>query len=361
MAWTPSGLAQSNVPESFVEFDLPPFVWPTYQQEFSEKKWQMDTVFDQVRQYAIEGLERSPQPLDSIHYEGYLSNAPQRHQSVKQLRDMQYLYALAWSYEFTHQQKFAQQGIEYLSAWTSAYKPTGNDVNENKLDAIFLGYTIFYPLLERDLRQQIEDWMKTLAEMHISLWDPDEGSSNRHAKSVKLILLAGRCLDNKRLLNFATIAYQELLQKCLLPTGATTDLERRKSMHYNVSCLQVLLEVALLIDPWMPDIYTLKTENGGSLKRSVAFLLPYVLGKQEFREWVGTNVEGFDRKRAISQDPYYQPGKKWDPAEGVFCILFARQYESRLDAPSSRLLAESAQWEHEAINKLLALNQHSDH
>lgn len=345
--------SQSSADEPFVEFDPPPFVWPPYEQMVKQADWMTDTAFDQLRAYAEESLNRSPQPLDSICYEGHLSNDPLRHKSVEHLQDMQYLYALAWCYEFSKRDTFARQGIKYLDAWTSTYQPTGNDVNEHKLDALFLAYEIFYLLLDRDLSLQVANWIKTLAEMHIAGWNPDEGSSNRHAKSVKLILLAGRCIENKRLINFATIAYQELLEKCLLPTGATTDLERRRSMHYNVNCLQVLLETAMLIDPWMPDIYHKTIKGGGSLERSVAFAVPYIKGDMEFEEWVGNEI-AFDKRRALSKDPFYQPGKIWDRSEGIYSILFAMQHDPKLVLLGDRLLNDFGASEHHSVHKILA-------
>ncbi len=339
----------------YIEFDPPPMVWPDETSVGGLADWLKDSSFIAVKRLAEKGLLLAPDPIDSIHYEGHLSNDLLRHQSVDHLQDMKVLRALAWSFVITGSDDFAQQGIRYLEAWTSAYRPTGNDVNENKLDAIFLAYQVFYPLLHRDLRTQVSIWMKSIAERHIALWNPNVGSSNRQAKRVKLVLMAGKCLENKRLINFAVIAYQELLTTCLLPGGQTTDLERRKSMHYNINCLQLLLEVAHLIDPWLSEIYTWQTADGGSLKTSVDFMLPYASGEVSHEEWIGSQVE-FDQRRAQSQDPFYQPGKLWDRKESLYTIMLASQYDKNLRQLVEVMLAESGTHEHRFLNKLLGMH-----
>lgn len=96
-----------------------------------------------MQRLANKAISRVPNPVETIAFEGYVSNHPQRIRSVDHLQDMLALRTLTWAYIITGGQQYATKGRTFLRAWARTYIPTGNDVNENKLNICFYTFHVF--------------------------------------------------------------------------------------------------------------------------------------------------------------------------------------------------------------------------
>jgi hypothetical protein len=77
------------------------------------------------------------------------------------------------------------------------------------------------------------------------------------------------------------------------------------------------------------DLYTYAAAKGGSVARSVQFLIPYCTGAKTHAEFVKSKVS-FDRKRAESGDARYKAGTPFDPKNGVHTLELAAYFEPSL-------------------------------
>lgn len=331
---------QGDEKKQFVEFDLPPMIWLNADEKARLKNSRAvysNPSFTDILNRADEAMGLFPNPVDSIFYEGYLSNHPRRINTVNHLNDMKSIYSLSWTYLITGEERYGIKTKEYLSAWVSKYKPTGNDVNENKLDICFFAFDAIKELLTFEERSKIKIWISDIAEKQKLKWDVNSGSSNRHAKRLKLIYLSSLILDDNNLKEFVFQKFNTLLETSLNADGTTRDLVRRDAMHYNVSCLLNILETANLLSMENRNYYLYQTDSGASLKNCVQFVLPYAKGEKIYKEWVNTKIE-FDRKRALSGDAFYQPGKPWDRFEAIDMLILASRYDNSLLHLSEELI-----------------------
>ena len=77
-----------------------------------------------------------------------------------------------------------------------------------------------------------------------------------------------------------------------------------------------------------PDLYSRENKTGGSVKKSVEFMLPYARGEKVYPQWTNSKVE-FDRTRYLAGDDKYKPGTAWDPTSGLSTYLYAQFFDSR--------------------------------
>ena len=313
------------------------------------------TLKDSIIAKADSVLHFSPNPLDSIFYEGYVSNHPRRLKSVMSLRDMSYMFRLVDAYLVTDGKKYAVHAINYLTAWSSTYRPTGNDVNENKLDICFYVFDIMRVLLTSEEQRPIEDWLHLIATKQQSRWSMANGSSNRHVKRLKLILMAAVVLGDASLESFVRSQLTPMITSAFYEDGSSRDLQRRDALHYHVDCIKVYLELAYLARLIDVSIYDLIGETGGSVKKSLHYIFPYVRGEKIHEEWVHTKV-GLDRRRWEAGDPYYRPGKPWDQMEAFSTLLLAQPFDTSVAPLIEGLIVENSELILEQRKTLLWVN-----
>lgn len=333
---------QTDKGPTYLEFDLPPTIWltPAEQKQLrTDDSPEKQAVLADFRAIADHALKRRPNPSDSIFYEGLVSNHPRRLQAAEYLEDMRLLHALIWTYLLTGEQKYARRARSYLLAWASTYRPTGNDVNENKLNPCFLTYGLLKHELSNKKQKEVERWLTDIAARQKEGWRLGETAGNRHAKRLKLIWILGLALEDRELQEFAFSRSREVLRKALFPDGRSHDLERRDAMHYHVSCINGLLELSLIARISDINLYAETTPEGASIQKSVEYTLPYVRGEKIHPEWVNSQV-ALDHKRGASGDPYYRPGKPWDPVEAIDMLLMASVYDPPLRTLATPLRKE---------------------
>lgn len=315
--------------KNFAEYNPEPFVLLNEKELSSLKKRYLKGGLKNPGEFHVQEAEKflmqKPSPLEEIRYEGLVSNHPDRISSVQHLKDMDYLNSLTWAYILTENLKYAAKAKEILISWSYSYQPTGNDVNENKLLTMFMSY--FYLKKEFDLKP-VWDLIESIANKQIHLAEVNKKSGNRAAKRIKLVLLSGILLERKDFISWALEKYDSIHTSSLYYDGTSWDFLRRDALSYHVDGIQSLLEVCVLARELNYDLFTKENEGGGSLKKSIDFVIPYVLGEKTHREWINTTVE-LDKKRWSAGDTYYMPGKIWDPIESIDMFLLASIFDSK--------------------------------
>ncbi len=318
---------------TFVEFNPPHLIWLNDKErkalsnnQSSEAKFFKKEILENAKRH----LKENPNPIDSIFYEGFMSNNPKRIESSAHLKDLKSIYYLNWAYIFTQNHIYAQKTKAFLLSWAKTYQPTGNDVNENKLAICFYAYETVKSVLSDDENEVIEKWLDKIAKKQIENWNPNSGSSNRHVKRAKLILLGGIALENSKFKDFALQKIDTLLNYAILPDGKTQDLIRRDAMHYHVDCLITFMEVNYLTKLLDIDLFHKKSLKNASISNCLEFLKPYFRGEKIHKEWINTTV-GLDKKRWKSGDEFYKPGKIWDPSEGIPLLILTKKYDKAIE------------------------------
>jgi hypothetical protein len=317
----------------FAEFDPPHLIWLDATERL---KLAADNTTDGqanrhfMLQKAQKYLKTKPNPTDSIFYEGLVSNHPKRLISTEHIRDMEILYYLTWAYIVSQKPRFGKKAKAFLLAWAKNYRPTGNDVNENKLAFCFYAFETLKPLLSKKEETTVKTWLHTIAKEQMQNWNPKTGSSNRHVKRAKMILMGGIVLQSDTFKTFALEKIDTLIRYAILPDGKTQDLIRRDAMHYHTDCLAVFIEIHYLTRLIGLDLYHKISPNGASLARCMDYMLPYLSGEKVHKEWVNTTIE-LDKKRFQEGDEFYRPGKPWNPNDGISLMILSKSMNKDIE------------------------------
>jgi photosystem II stability/assembly factor-like uncharacterized protein len=274
-------------------------------------------------------LGRTPSPLRVLVYQGHLEAHPDRVITKAALGDMDHLRALSWASAATGDARYADKARQFLMAWVDTYEPTGNSINENKLDATITTFDLLRDRLSSAERERAETWLRKMAELQVGTGNIGE-NDNWGAKRLKIVLLIGAALGEQKWVDHGVAGAKRLVAAGLHPDGTSEDLHRRDAMSYHTSCLKNLMELALAARrSGVSGLYAHASPKGSSIRKSVEYVVPYAKGEQVHSEWDGSK-EPLDRQRWEAGDAYYRPGKPWDRRRGREMFILASFFDARL-------------------------------
>lgn len=286
-------------------------------------------------------LEAEPRPLAALAYEGRLNTDPQRIACVARLQDLRGLALLlqAWagSGESRHQLTIRRLAL----AWAGTYQPTGNPINENKLEPVLVALHVLLPEMPVAEAAPLRKWVRALADAEAAR--PTE-PHNWGSKRLKLLLLCAAILDAKELRTRVLRDARGWVDAGLYADGGSEDLRRRDALSYHVSGLEPMLQLAVglrRLDP-TDDLYGYQGRQGGSIARSLAFLDPYVRREKIYEQWRNTTAR-LDRERAAAGIPEYQPGYPYDPVRAASTLVWEAPFRPERTAEVAVLLGSADQ------------------
>lgn len=287
-----------------------------YLMKLIQENKEVQNLWYPVKEAAQTILFEHPQPLKVIHYEGLLDTDPKRVASEKSLRDMDRLAVLLNAFYGSQNKAYAAKAKNYVLAWVDTYLATGNPINENKFEPLIHSYQVMKSYFSPSERERVNQWLVKIAEAEMA--NPNIPENNWKAKQIKLIGTIGLVLQKESYMQYAADHFKAYVDKSLYSDGSSKDLAQRDALSYHTSGLDPLLTYAITVDPLgdgvATDFFRYENPDGGSIKRSVDFVVPYASGEKEYKEWVNTKVE-LDKRRAEAGLEKYQPGKLFDPKE----------------------------------------------
>jgi hypothetical protein len=274
-------------------------------------------------------LNAEPHPLAVIHYEGLVNSDPRRIATVKKLREMGDVARLVRYWQVSADANAAATLRRFILAWTSTYKLTGNDVNENKFRPLLVAYHALRSSFDRVDRDKVDKWVGELGRLHAKAVKKSRHFTNRYGKHVRLTALAGMILGRDEWIDTAREGVKRFVRKSLRKDGTSEDLERRDTLTYHASALRPPIELAMLSGPEGRKLYIWESPKGGSLKKSVDYVVPYALGEKTRREWTNSKV-ALDRRRAEAGLDKYKPGKLYEPKQALTLMEEASYFDTGL-------------------------------
>ena len=297
--------------------------------EIIRKDAEARALADAVRREAEPLLDAQPRPLEEIHYEGLVNTDPRRIATVEKLRDMSDVARLLNFWQASGNAKAAAALERYIVAWSSTYRVTGNDVNENKFYPLLCAYAGLRGQMAPARQQAVDAWVRAMGEAHRKAVAKSEHYTNRYGKSLRILAVAGGILGEKDWLNEARAGVQRFVTHSLRADGTSLDLERRDSLGYHGSSLKEPMDLAVMLGPDGRDLYTWQNTDGGSIKKSVDYVVPYALGEKTRQEWRNSKVD-LDRRRAEAGLEHYRPGREYRPEEALELMEKASYFDPDL-------------------------------
>ena len=122
---------------------------------------------------------------------------------------------------------------------------------------------------------------------------------------------------------------RRFVAESLFADGSSVDLKRRDTLTYHTSALRPVVELAMLAGDAGDALYTWESPRGGSIKRSVEFVLPYAVGEKTRQEWKNSTVK-LDHRRAEAGLEKYRPDRTYDPRDALELMEEASYFDPRL-------------------------------
>lgn len=284
-------------------------------------------VSDEVTERKLLSLE--PQPLRVIRYEGLVNTASERIATVEKLKQMDDVALLVRHWQLTGDEATADVLKRFVLAWSSTYEPTGNDVNENKLFPLLVAYELLRKDMTDEERAKVDPWIEQLGKLHAKGIRQGGTMTNRYTKRLGLLAVMARTLDKPEWTRLTEDGIRAFVSQSLFPDGTSVDLKRRDTLTYHASALRPVLQLAMVSGDAGRSLYAWESDRGGSLKKSVDYVVPYALGEKTREEWTNTTV-GLDRRRAEAGLEKYQPGSLYDPQNALGLMEDASYFDPTL-------------------------------
>jgi hypothetical protein len=302
---------------------------------------EVDFTLKQCDKTALQALDESADPIQTISTEGRLKGDPVKTATQLSLRDFNKIYSLCLRYRITGQEKYLNKAVEYLLAWAKVNQPGGNPIDDTNYDPAIEGYSLIKSAIPPAEHKIISNWLSSIAAAEIGTAPKDKtretAYNNWNSHRLKVIGEIGFALRDTSFQQFAIVNLKKQLAVNLLPDGSGIDFKLRDALHYHVYDLEPLLKLAMVIkNAGGINFYTYESETGSSIKKSVSWLIPYLTGEKTHEEFVNSSV-AFDQKRAKNGEAGYQKGTLFDPSNGLKTLALAGYFDPSFDTLYQKL------------------------
>jgi Alginate lyase len=301
-------------------------------------------------------LNRSPNPLPTLHIAGKLPGDPEYVKSQQAAVDLPAMTDLALAYRLSGDRKFLDAATRFIKAWASTYNTALNPIDDQDLYYFFVANDLVNSDLPSDVKALAESFCKRFAQSYVDEVEkaPLPGSpaadprnriyegpnkpdptriNNFQSHRLKLGALAAFAAGDDELVQRAHAAYERQTAINIRPDGTVIDFEDRDALHYVVYDLEPLLLAGVAAHSHGQDWYHYKSPTGSCLDDAINWLIPYAEGKKDHQEFVNSRVP-FDQTRAKAGVKGFSG--PWDPKGSV--TVFA--YASVLNPRYRTILAE---------------------
>ena len=168
--------------------------------------------------------------------------------SRKAFQDADRAAVLAITYRLTHNEDYFNKIREILTSWAKVNQPTGNPIDETRLDGMIWAYDLISCDLSDEDKTQIVGWFERLrSKKRDWKFGPVTSSNNHRIHQLKMMLLLDKVLhDNNRWAfdRASAIRYSSInLQS---PSGVSVDYLERSALYYHNYVMQPWIEISLV-------------------------------------------------------------------------------------------------------------------
>ncbi len=274
-------------------------------------------AFAKLQKEADSALDNPGHPIATLRAASTLEADAAKIKTKASLRDMKALEALGYAYAATGKPAYAQAAQHMILNWATVNQPSGNPIDETKLEPLFMAYDLTHPSFSEAEKKKVESWLLDIAEREKKSGEKKGATSmnNWQSHRLKIVGQIGFLLGKKPYIDYAVQGYKQQIEANLRPDGSSFDFHERDALHYHCYDLEPLLSLAVTAELNGVSLYPYEAPNGASLPKAVAFLAPYCLGEKTHAEFVQSKV-AFDQERAKAGEEKFEAGRLFNPQDG---------------------------------------------
>ncbi len=291
LRWLPNVHAASGPEQA-------PRLWPAQSPLFS-REGVRDSNFEPVRRQVLEAadhaLRKPAAPVETIHSAGVTDkSSPELLQSRRAFQDADNFVLLALAFKLTGKGAYREAARDILNAWAHVNKPTGNPVDEVRLQTFLWGIDLMGAEVES---APVKEWLtRWQAADRNWKFGPNTETNNHKTHHLATLLMLDRALgrtdDYERDLQDAD---RQLKANLSSADGKSLDCEQRDAMHYHIFDLESWIEIGLVTGRYGPN-----------LDRAFSFFEKNMREHPEHLEFQNSSAP-IDAKRAAGGFDYAKP------------------------------------------------------
>jgi hypothetical protein len=227
-----------------------PVLWPktafTLQTSLTAEE---KTVLYAVEKRAKRFLSEPAHPVEILASAGKIDPNDLQLMATRQaLQDADRAAILALAFKLSQEPRYFNKARELLLTWATVNQPTGNPIDETRLEGMIWAYDLIADALTPEDKHNIEQWLERLRAKKIA-WQggPNTQDNNHRTHQLKMLLLLDKVLGQ-------TTAWHSDLDNasrhCSInlnaQTGSSLDYQQRNALYYHNYDLQAWLEISLL-------------------------------------------------------------------------------------------------------------------
>ena len=283
----PSAHAASNPDQSSL-----PRLWPPQSALFNHERPGAGPGFEPVRGRVIEAADRALRstaaPVEILHSAGETDKtSPEFVRSRRAFQDADNFVLLALAYKLTDAHEYLDAAREILNLWARVNQPTGNPIDETRLEGFLWGLDMLGPAVQSPA---VQAWLtRWQAADRNWRFGPNTETNNHKTHHLKILLMLDRVLGRTdEYARDRAEAERHLKTNLGSVDGSSLDYHQRDAMHYHVYDLEAWNEIALITGCCGPE-----------LDRAFGFFEKTMREHPEHREFANTTAP-IDSKRAAA-------------------------------------------------------------
>ena len=288
-------------------------------------------------------VKETPHPMARVHTEGTLPHQGIRDESIEAERDLDKMQNLAFAYRLTGDTAYLAKASEFMDAWVSLYKVSGNPIDETRFEPMVVAFDLTRGVLKPELETKLVAFFRGMSETYLD-WldanfakDPYNWSSHR----VKLAMLGALESGDRGLMTRAANSYSRQVHQNIRPDGSVNDFYKRDALHYVTYDLEPLEVVALAVKAHGQDCFHTAVAGKPSLEMGVDWLVPFATGQKTHEEFKNSSVK-FDAARANVGEKGYSG--QWEAGTSANLFAMATWLDPKYAPVAAKLGGKTPPW-----------------
>ena len=266
----------------------------------------------ELQQQSEKLLRQPSHPVSTLSSSGKISiSDPLLIASRNAFKDADRVAVLSLTYRLTHNINYLDKAKSILISWANTNHPTGNPIDETRLDGMIWAYDLIACDLSEHDNFLILDWFKHMKEKKIT-WTFGKKTSvnNYRIHQLKMLVLLDKIINQQDDLQKDIKTAEKYSHINLNPeTGVSIDYRERTALYYQNYVLQPWIEISLLTGCCQK-----------SVKKAFSFLNKKISSHQLHGEFSHSQAK-IDELRAKGGFAYAKKGEQFDKEKAAPTII----------------------------------------
>ena len=266
----------------------------------------------QLAAEAAKALKKAPAPAKTLASAGQTDKeSTELAASRRGFQDADNAANLALAYRVFGERKYLDHANAILLAWAKTNKPTGQPIDETRLDKMVFAFDLVRCDMNEADRTAVLGWFAKMRDAKLAWqYGPKTANNNHHTHQIKMLLLLARALGDQATYDKALAEARELVKVNIdAATGETQDHKERNALHYQAYDLEPWIEIALITGSFREPVV-----------KAYEFLRDHI-AKGDINYEFAKSTAAIDEKRAKAGFEYAKKGGTFDTQKAVRSLL----------------------------------------